>query len=380
MAATDEELDKMIAATPPAGGKHSDEDLDALIASTPAKTHVGAGETFINNAIQSPTFGAAPKIVGAGASGVLSLIQAHPGLAKLFGVDMDARTAALLNPDYEAQKERFKERTAEGSKENPEAALAGQVGGMGLALAAPIPGVKVGADRLSMLGKYAPAAAKVASGALTGAGYGALAGAGNSEADTAGGLASDALKGAGLGATVGGAGGALAAGAEKVAQYAGGKVAAGLQKAQGIASKNIEKQGASLQGALGAETQSGNRLVENLRRLEEGGNLSPETSSAISKLKASPEWAALEEKLAKSGLESFPGKASAIEAKQAALSDFAAGKEKALADEAARVAGPEEAMRQVGERLRRYGPVWAGGLAAKALGSAEGPGDRKSVV
>lgn len=119
-------------------------------------------------------------------------------------------TSAISGQPYDEALKGINESDASAAQDNPKAATAGTVAGIGLQLAAPLGGAAKGAGAASR----ALAAAKV------GAGFGAAQGAG--DALTAGGDAVDALaagaKGGGSGALFGGA---LGAGTAKLGQFLG---------------------------------------------------------------------------------------------------------------------------------------------------------------
>jgi hypothetical protein len=204
--------------------------IEALLA-----PQVGAGETFLNNAVDAiPLGGRLRDILQAIVDrdvGVRARLtpQAREELLRMGEeVPPTAEEPRGLLDTYRTVRDERRARTAAGSEQNPWSARAGAATGIGLSIAAPLPAVSIagkgvavgkkatGAARLLQLAR-SPTAARIGSAAATGAGYGALGGATEGEADlTQGdirGVLADTVRGGASGAAWGAGGGAVAEGA-----------------------------------------------------------------------------------------------------------------------------------------------------------------------
>lgn len=327
----------------------------------------GVGETLVHQGLHGLTQGFSDELGGAGTA----LMQGATNLLPKTVADELDLSQGNAGEAYRFSRDEERKKLEKEKEDNPTLAtganLAGSLVG-GLAL----PVGRVGSGIAGAIG----------SGALTGAGYGALNGLGNSDADlTKGdvaGAASDTAKGAalgaGLGAGVGAAGGLINAGTSAIAGKANSKVADALANARELAAKNVDEQAGKLRGQLGAETQKGSRQIENIIRAIQSGDATQDQLAAVKALKDSGDWGEVVEGITQRNLDELPGQLNTIGAKKAALNDFMAGKDQAAETEAQRLTSPDEALRQLGERAKRYLPRAAGGVAAKVLGSEEGSG------
>lgn len=149
-----DDLDQLIANTPPA---HPGDDLDALIASTPAapakRPQVGAKETFVDNALSTLPLATritdgisalAAKALGPG-DGVKLTPQAIQTLQANGEQVPQSYQAPGLADTYRNIRDERRLRSAVGSEDNPMAAGLGKGTGIGLSLLAPLPKVTVGA-------------------------------------------------------------------------------------------------------------------------------------------------------------------------------------------------------------------------------------------
>lgn len=167
---------------------------------------VGAGETFINRAVNMIPLGRpvvdalstaamqGAKALGVGKSGVQLTPQAQAELGSM-GVERQPEDTIGNTVDtYRTMRDTRAQRTAAGSKQNPWAGRAGALTGFGLSLLAPLP--KGGAGLTGAM--------------ATGAGYGALAGLTDGKADLTRGefgqALEDTVEGGAMGAAMGAAG------------------------------------------------------------------------------------------------------------------------------------------------------------------------------
>lgn len=138
-----------------------------------------------------PILGELAPPAGPGAKLTPQAAEALRGMGE--DVPPEAEDPSLLD-EYRAQRERSKERAKAGEEQNPLASRLGKAGGFALTALAPLPKFSGGSSLLS----------KSLAGAGTGAGYGALGGLTEGEADlTRGEYEKAALEGA-FGATLGG--------------------------------------------------------------------------------------------------------------------------------------------------------------------------------
>lgn len=218
---------------------------------------------------------------------------------------------------------------------------------------------------------------KLATAATAGAGIGAAQSLGHGQADLtkgeAGLAAFETLVGAGAGA----AGGALGQGvsslggtiSQKVADFARKRVGAADTKLDELATAKVAKDLLSAGGDLGAPVQQGNRLVENIMRMEQAGALNAAQKAALVELRRTGQWDDLVKRLADSNLEELPGKAAEIEGRRAALLQAQAGQDEAFDLARRELADP---LAQVMPRLKRYAAPLAGMLGGSALGAGIG--------
>lgn len=266
---------------------------------------VGAGETALMSAVSSIPLGTLLKNLGTTA--VLRLL--NPGEGERATIPRQARMEWEAVPDdvkvklqedfpdlqerrgvldtYRAVRDTDKERLAAGSEQNPMSARAGTVGGIGLSIAAPLPGVTVGtrtaatvanvargaasgasagrglsgAARLAALARTS-AGSRIASSVATGGAYGALSGATDGDADlTRGdiqGVLADTARRAVSGAAWGAAGGTLAEGAR-----------AGIPWLRRLAVRNA-KEAIQGQSDIGAATRKPMRDESAAQMLDDG--------------------------------------------------------------------------------------------------------------
>jgi hypothetical protein len=178
----------------------------------PDDPEVGAGETFVNRAVNMLPAGRAitdtlstavmqgAKALGVGESGVKFTPQAQAELDAQ-GVQRQPNAIPGVVDTYRDMRDTRAQRTAAGSKQNPWAGRAGALTGFGLSLLAPgpkAPGVGLG------------------SSVATGAGYGALAGLTDGKADLTKGEFGQALVDTAEGAAFGGVMGAAGHGLMEV--------------------------------------------------------------------------------------------------------------------------------------------------------------------
>jgi hypothetical protein len=148
---------------------------------------VGPRETFTNKFISAVPLGRlatnalstgalqAAKLMGTGEPGATLTPQAKAELEQMGETVSQENAIPGVLDTYRGTRDRFDERTAAGSEQNPWTSGAGTVVGTGLSLLAPLPKVKVGGG--------ATAGSRIASNAATGAAYGALNAATNGRAD-----------------------------------------------------------------------------------------------------------------------------------------------------------------------------------------------------
>jgi hypothetical protein len=221
-----------------------------------------------------------------------------------------------------------------------------------------------------------------------GAGLGAAQGVGDAKE-----LDGDALKQAAFGAATGGALAGVGRGVGRLLEEGHGALnrvadeglAAAKARSEEMAAKVVDKSIRTTKGELGAETQKGNRLLENLQRLYP--TMTDEELQRMGALVDDGTVDRLQRKLAGSNLEDLPGQEHVIRGKEAELADLKANKEANIAQRAADIRSPQEAFNQVAERAKRYLPPVAGdalghiagapgrALAGAAIGAAVGGGD-----
>jgi len=194
---------------------------------------------------------------------------------------------------------------------------------LGGSLALPIPGA--GAVRAAaQAGKVGQAALLAGAG---GAGLGALAGFGASEEETAGGMAKDAL----TGGVVGGLTMApLGAGAAKLTNAKAKAAQDALEKTQ----KEADKAMRSARSALGGETSSGFRTIEQLERALNDPGVDPAARQAALDFLTSPEGQALKNQVLESASRRGGGQVARIQTAEQAFSDASAATDPAAVQQA----------------------------------------------
>lgn len=234
----------------------------------PAMPKVGEWETGMRTYGEAVTFGHGDEVGGAVQANLAELANQFPRLAEALGID--SRYKHDVQGVYREAKAENRLLREEGAKHNPKAAAVGT--GLGIVNSA-----------LAL-----PGGAGWAGAAKAGAAYGALSGAGNSEADLLdkgefGTLALDAVLGGAAGAAGGVAGKALGVGvgklgeavgrtrvgglSKKVAEWAEKKLEAAKVKAGGMAQTEKLDEVAKLEGSAGGLTQRASRITENIRRV-----------------------------------------------------------------------------------------------------------------
>lgn len=183
---TYEELLKMGAEPAPEEQPKGKTYEEVVQAGAVAAPEVGPGETYVNRAVNTIPF--AKPVVDAGTAAVLQAAKAlgvgKPGVeftpeakeqAQGMGLELDEGGSSIPGAveTYRQARDTRALRTEAGSEQNPRAAALGTATGIGLSLAAPLPKVSVGTG----------AAGRIASGGLTGAGYGAGFGLTHGKAD-----------------------------------------------------------------------------------------------------------------------------------------------------------------------------------------------------
>lgn len=199
----------------------------------------------------------------------------------------EAAKRKALPTTYEIGRDLVRGGLKDAREANPKTFLAGEVLGGSLV---PVPGGAAAAG--------ATRGAKVLRALAQGAGTGAVYGLGNSEASLGRGEYGDLATDTALGAGIGGVGGALAEGVVAPILEAGGRVVGkGLDavrkragqgvrdaaaRAEAMALKEGKDEVAALTGSLGAETQKGSRMTENIRRIPgEAAQATPESQAAL---------------------------------------------------------------------------------------------------
>lgn len=202
--------------------------------------------------------------------------------------------------------------------------------------------------------------ASLARMALTEAGnglfQGAVAGAGNSEAEDTSGVAKDAAR-AGLAGGV--LGGTLGAAGSAVSRFAGGKVAAIDETVAREAAAKAAAETASARSAAGSAAQSAYRQLEHLRELGGMRNLTPEEAQVAQQLEA---------ELSQKAQANLLPEAARKEATSQAYSQAMGDEAKRAAALAADKLSAGEVGRQLKARAMRYGLPAAMGAAAGGMG------------
>lgn len=150
---------------------------DSVPAQSPPQ--VGAGETFLNRAVQALPAG--NLVTNLLSTGVVQALRPKPGAvipeaaqAELASMGVQVEQPESVLDTYRDLRNTRRLRTAAGSEQNPNAARAGTATGVVATIAAPwLPKAQVGQG----------VAGRIASAGLTGGGYGALSGATDGESD-----------------------------------------------------------------------------------------------------------------------------------------------------------------------------------------------------
>lgn len=251
----------------------------------------GAGESFLRGVTQGTTLGFGDEIAGALGKWILPNNTVRLGKGAQPSEDDTAEVRVLKQAllaqqeatptNYEMIRSGTRADNAAAREAHPGAMFAGEMlGGLALPGGAALKGATRGA--------------KVLRSSLLGAGLGSAYGLGGSESETVGGMALDTA----LGGALGGAGGVVAEGviapiAEKSGELLKRALGAvrrradrGVSKAREIALARARQEATeeveSLTGKLGAETQKGSRMTENIRRIPgEAAQATPEGQAAL---------------------------------------------------------------------------------------------------
>jgi hypothetical protein len=159
----------------------------------------------------------------------------------------------------------------------------------------------------------------------------------------------------------------------KIAQLSGTKaddvLAAQVEKARAAKAVELRRAG----GEVGSATQKGSRLEEQFSRYVDDPNVPTELRAAIAQWKASPRSQELLSDVLTNQLEQAPAVSGEIAGKQQTLRGLQEGADEAVRATALSKVSPEEARRQVGARLLRYGlPALGGYLGHHFLGEMGG--------
>lgn len=313
----------------------------------------------VGGGVQGASFGTIDELDAAKNAGFLTLLRSAAEPSRLLSPGEVLKQAVA---DYRTRRDTNRKLAEDLRTANPEEYVGGELVG---AVLSPVPGgaAAKGAGFLARLGK----------GAAQGAGVGALYGAGASEADLTKGEVGQFALDTGLGTAFGGAGGALGhavgEGVGKarsvLAERSARKLEAAEKGLDDLAQAKVLKDLASASGSLGDATQQGNRLVENLMRMEAAGALTAEQKATLDALKASGAWERLQQKLAGRNLEDLPGKVAEIESRESVLAGMQAGREELFDAARQHLANP---MAQLVPRVKRY----AAPVATTLLGSSAG--------
>ena len=278
------------------------------------------------------------------------------------GVYEDRPLKQALVQRYLLERNANRREMAQAEKSHPVVTAVADLAG-GLAL--PVPGVGE-IKAAAQAGKWGLAAARA--GAL-GAGVGALSGLGRTEADTAGGMAKDVAKDALTGAVVMAPLGAAAA------KVSSGKVQA-AQDALEKTRREAEKAMRSARSALGGETSSAFRTLEQMERaLNDPGVDAAARQKALDFL-TSPEGQALKNQVLESASRRGTGQLTRIEDAEQAFSDAAkatdpAAVQRATEDYLAAGLKPEVVPRAM-RYLSRIIPVAVSSTLGGAIGGTPG--------
>ena len=298
--------------------------------------NVGPWETWVNKTLAAVP-GARPaadalaagtlqgfKLFGLGGERAQLTPQARATL-EAHGTPVPTPQEAIPGPvvTYRQVRDTRKARTEAGAQQNPTAANLGTATGVGLTLLAPLPKANLGASLAGRLG----------SGAVTGAGYGALAGLTEGDADLTRGewkrAALETALGGGIGAAGGAAASGVASGVGAMVKALRGRAGKGVQAAvnQEAARQTelAEKSIRSKQGEFRSAVQSASRDLEVMQR--EAQSLPPgPLRDSIERYLNSPEGLAVRQQVAANKLGTAPERVSEMTTKADELAALTANK------------------------------------------------------
>lgn len=151
-------------------------------------------------------------------------------------------------------------------------------------------------------------------------------------------------------------------------------IAKGAQAAETKALLEVEKEEASLSGAMRERTANAYRQMERVELALNNPALPAEERASLLEFKASPEYADLVKANAKSVLENAPEALAEREGARGVLEEFKTGKDELLAEKAASMQDPTRLGDLVNERIiKRYGSRAALGWLFGTLSGAGGP-------
>lgn len=321
----------------------------------------GMAATALHHGAQGLTAGFSDELAGVGASTLGNLrrikeqvgerLAGKPGV----GIVQSAKNAwGAMTGDYTRARDEERATLDATEKAHPAVAFGSNLAG-GMAGAALTGGASMGVRGAAAMG--------------------ALSGFGSSRADNVGEQVQDALLGAGTGVVAHGIG----KGIGKALGFPGNLARKGVATAETEigqkAARGVDEAIASARGELGGEVQKGNRLAENMMRLEPEMNTGQAQSLAAQKAARD----ALNARLIDSNLKDLPGQAGVIAGKDAALAALVQNRTPAIAaaEEGLRKAGPGQLLGAplgaAGGALKNRWTSMAGGGAGAVLGSAFGP-------
>jgi hypothetical protein len=231
------------------------------------QTKRGYGETFARAAAQGLSFNLADEFAGARNAASTKIPEAVGPipLRTLAGIARTGFNAITgLDPgaakDYEQGRDEFRTAVKEGAQQNPITSTAGNVTGA-LAGAAMIPGAAA----------TLPLRARMAVGALQGAGYGAASGAG--EGENWEDRATGALKGGAVGGVIGGVAPAVVDAVGAAVQPLAGKIAATVRGLRDPEAEAARRLAATITKDIEVDPQAAQRLTprEFAQSAESGG-------------------------------------------------------------------------------------------------------------
>lgn len=275
---------------------------------------------------------------------------------------------------YRQMRDRYRSDDKTAEKANPKSFDAGEFAGT---LAVPIPKV-VGSARAVGLG------AKVLRGAKVAGTLGAAIGAGKSEANDVGGVLEDAVVNGAESAPFGGFGGALEAGAGKLAAKFNGKAASAVQNAQNRVEAEALKAYRSATGKLGGEVSAGRNADEVLNEVLASADSTPAQKADAQSLLNDPERLKMVQRVYKNTINAFPQRMGQIIGAEQGMQEAAAkntpaaldaAREELLADPVKNVVLPSSVRRikqHVIPGLAISVMSGLGGLAGHAIGGEGG--------